>query len=69
MNTNLMKHAKLIIRVKNNGLDADLINIFPINKIIDCCSRIENTKILKNDYMENRILQEELVRDENFILY
>ena len=69
MNTSLMKHAKLIIRVKNNGLDADLINIFPINKIIDCCSRIENTKILKNDYMENRILQEELVRDENFILY
>ena len=69
MNTNLMKHTNLIIRIKNNGLDVQLIKIFPLDKIINCCKRIEDIKILKDDYKENGTFQQELVRDERFIFY
>ena len=69
MKTSLIKHAETIIKIKNNGLDAQLIKLFPLNEIINCCKRIEDINILKDDYKENEIFQKELVRDENFILY
>ena len=42
MNTSLMKHAKSIIRIRNNGLDVQLIKLFTLNKIINCCKKIED---------------------------
>ena len=64
-----MKHTNLIIRIKNSGLNVQLIKLFPLDKIINCCERMENINILKDDYKENMIFQKELVRDEKFILY
>ena len=69
MNKILMKHTNIMIRMRNNGLNEQLIKSFSLDKIIKACERIESTKILKDDYKENKIFQDELVRDEKFILY
>ena len=69
MNTNLMKHTNLIIRIKKNGLDVQLIKLFPLDKIIKCCEKVETIGVKSDDYKKNEVFQQELVKDENFILY
>ena len=49
MNT-LIQHAKLAIRMNNNGINREFIKKFPIEEIIDCCNRIEQNKILNDEY-------------------
>ena len=52
MNT-LIQHAKLAIRMNNNGINREFIKKFPIEEIIDCCNRIEQNKILNDEYKDN----------------
>ena len=51
MNT-LIQHAKLAIRMNNNGINREFIKKFPIEEIIDCCNRIEQNKILNDEYKD-----------------
>lgn len=64
----LMSHAKLIVKMKKNKLNLELIKEFPIEKIDACCNRIEGNNILKNNNI-NLIIQKELITDENAIEY
>ena len=59
MNT-LIQHAKLAIRMNNNGINREFIKKFPIEEIIDCCNRIEQNKILNDEYKDNEVIQEEI---------
>lgn len=68
MNT-LIQHAKLAIRMNNNGINREFIKKFPIEEIIDCCNRIEQNKILNDEYKDNEVIQEEIIKDEKFIHY
>ena len=68
MNT-LIQHAKLAIRMNNNGINREFIKKFPIEVIIDCCNRIEQNKILNDEYKDNEVIQEEIIKDEKFIHY
>lgn len=68
MNT-LIQHAKLAIRMNNDGIYREFIKKFSIKEIINCCNRIEQNKILKDEYKDNEVIQEELIRDEKFVHY
>ena len=68
MNT-LIQHAKLAIRMNNNGINREFIKKFPIEEIIDCCNSIEQNKILNDEYKDNEVIQEEIIKDEKFIHY
>ena len=68
MNT-LIQHAKLAIRMNNNGIYREFIKKFPIEEIINCCNRIEQNKILNDEYKDNEVIQEEIIKDEKFIHY
>ena len=63
MNT-LIQHAKLAIRMNNNGINREFIKKFPIEEIIDCCNRIEQNKILNDEYKDNEVIQEEIIKDD-----
>ena len=63
MNT-LIQHAKLAILMNNNGINREFIKKFPIEEIIDCCNRIEQNKILNDEYKDNEVIQEEIIKDD-----
>lgn len=65
----LLQHTKLAIRMHNNCINMDFIKKFSINHIMNCCDRIENSGIQTSLYDNNRMIQEELIRDEKFIKY
>ena len=65
----LVQHANLAIRMYNNGIDRDFIKQFSLNDIISCCDRLEENEMLSDGYKDNKVIQEELLRDEKFIKY
>lgn len=66
MNT-LIQHTKLIIKMKECGLQSELIKKFSLKDIIKSCNRIEKSDLKKFDYSKYSLIQEELVEDENII--
>lgn len=65
----LTQHAKLVIKMHNNGIDEKFIKKFSINEIIKCCERIENIVIKNKEYKYKELVQEALLEDENITQY
>lgn len=65
----LMNHVNLAIRMHNDRIDREFIKQFSLKDIINCCDRIEKNEIIREKYENNKLIQEELIRDEKFIDY
>lgn len=65
----ILEHTKLIGRLDNNKINLSFISEYEISDLIKCCERIEKNKLDKNLYIENSVIQKELISDEKFINY
>ena len=65
----ILEHMKLIGKLRESQIDLNFIKYFSVEELIKCCNNLKNQKVPSEVYLESKIIQKELIRDERFAEY
>jgi len=65
----LLEHARLATRMFKNNIKMDFLKDFTMEDINNCCNRLENNEKINENYKDSKVIQRELIRDENAVRY
>ncbi len=65
----ILEHTKLATKLHKTQINLDFVKEFSLQKLDDCCDRIQSNEMIRESGRQDIFIQRELIKNEKFIHY
>ena len=62
----ILEHTKLATKLHKTQINLDFVKEFSLQKLDDCCDRIQSNEMIRESGRQDIFIQRELIKNEKF---